>query len=256
VRSVSEQCRWLHEKIEPLPLVSYPFDVDTLPPSGIYFFYERKEVWGHGGSKPRIVRVGTARDGNFRSRIAEHYLLHESKMRFGENQPAPHDRSIFRKNLGRAVLNRAGDPYLSIWEVDMTSRRAREDFAGRRDIGKERSIEAEVTRLLQVDFSFRYIVLEGRERRMGSRGLESALIGTLARCRLCNPSPSWLGSYSPIPKIRERGLWLVQHLTSHEMTPEDQSRLGEAIITTQEFLRAARSVPVNRPERRAGPKGI
>jgi hypothetical protein len=39
----------------------------------IYFFYEDGEFWGHGGNRLRIVRIGTHKDGNFRSRIKEHF---------------------------------------------------------------------------------------------------------------------------------------------------------------------------------------
>lgn len=42
-----------------------------------------------------------------------------------------------------------------------------------RDIGEERRIEAEVTRILREGFSFRFIVLEGQAERMGSEGLEA-----------------------------------------------------------------------------------
>jgi hypothetical protein len=34
--------------------------------------------------------------------------------------------SIFRKNIGRALLNRDHDPFLPTWELDRTSRLARE----------------------------------------------------------------------------------------------------------------------------------
>jgi len=237
---MSELCRWLHEQIEVLPLISFPFDVNLLPLNGIYFFYERGETWGHGGSKPRIVRVGTARDGNFRSRVAEHYLLKESKMNFGPNQPAPHERSIFRKHLGMALLNKAHDPYLSIWKVDLTPRSARDELASRRDIVKEKSIEAEATRRLRANFSFRYITIEGEESRMGSKGLERVLIGTLARCSSCEPSETWLGKFSPKREIRESGLWLVQHLKAPEMTSEDQSRFSQAVLETLRLIATTR----------------
>jgi hypothetical protein len=114
---MSELCKWLHEQLEQLPLIRFPFRLEQLPENGIYFFYEDGEVWGHGGNKPRIVRVGTHKDGNFRSRIKEHYLLDESWMNFNENKPKPSDRSIFRKNIGRALLNKDKDSYLKIWNI-------------------------------------------------------------------------------------------------------------------------------------------
>jgi len=78
-------CDWLHESLDVLPVFSYPFDVAALPSNGVYFFYEVGECCGHHAAKPRIVRVGTHRDGNFQSRIAEHFLLNERKMAFTQD---------------------------------------------------------------------------------------------------------------------------------------------------------------------------
>ncbi len=80
---MSENCKWLHIQLEQITVIKFPFKLEDLPENGIYFFYEDGEIWGHGGIKPRIVRIGTHKDGNFRSRIKEHYLLDESKMNFG-----------------------------------------------------------------------------------------------------------------------------------------------------------------------------
>lgn len=87
-----------------------PVRSQKLPKNGIYFFYEEGEFWGHGDRRLRIVRVGTHKSNNFRNRIAEHFLLREHKMNFDRNKPKPSDRSIFRKNIGRALLNKNNDP--------------------------------------------------------------------------------------------------------------------------------------------------
>ena len=142
-------CDWLHQSIDALPLFSYPFDPDALPRNGIYFFYEKGERCGHPKGNPRIVRVGTHRNGNFRSRIAEHFLLNEQKMAFTENQPAPHDRSIFRKHIGGALLNEAKDPYLYVWKIDFIPRKTRASKRHLRDISKEKAIEREVTQIIR-----------------------------------------------------------------------------------------------------------
>jgi hypothetical protein len=67
---------------------------------------EAGERWGHGGELPRIVRVGTHREGNFRSRMADHYVIDERKMEFNRNQPAPKDRIslMFLQNSIRVLL--------------------------------------------------------------------------------------------------------------------------------------------------------
>lgn len=226
---MSELCKWLHEQLEQLPLIKFPFKLEQLPENGIYFFYEQGEVWGHGGDKQRIVRIGTHRDGNFRSRIAEHYLLDESKMNFDKNKAKPSDRSIFRKNIGRALLNRKNGKYLPTWEIDFTIKKNREKSLHLRDIRKEIEIESEITATLRKNFSFRCFKLGSQTERMGKTGLESSLIGTISHCKLCKPSNKWLGNYSPKKQIKESGLWLVQHLKANGISERDKKIILDVI---------------------------
>jgi hypothetical protein len=223
-------CSWLHQRLDALPLFSYPFDVAKLPGNAIYFFYEEGEWCGHQAAKPRIVRVGTHRDGNFRSRIAEHFLLDQRKMAFTQDQPAPHERSIFRKHIGRALLNKAQDPYLAVWEIDFTTRKTRDAKRHLRDISKEVAIETEVTQILRQRFSFKFIEVADETKRRGNQGLERALIGTLASCPRCSPSDGWLGSYSPKLQIRESGLWLIQHLGAGPLSPSQMDLISSAAM--------------------------
>lgn len=199
--------------------------------NGVYFFYEVDEYSNHGdGIKPRIVRIGTSKEGNFRTRIAEHFLLSESIMRFSKSNRKPSDRSIFRKNIGRALLNKASDfEYLKIWEIDFTRPKNRLDYADARDISKEQEIESQITKLLSQRFFFRYLILEGERKRLGSTGLESKLIGTVAACESCKSSQSWLGKYSSNSKISNGKLWLTNFLNSPILTEKDQDFLLDAV---------------------------
>lgn len=233
---MSELCKWLHGQLEQLPLVKFPLKLEQLPENGIYFFYEDGEIWGHGGNKPRIVRIGTHKEGNFRSRIKEHYLLDESKMNFDRNKPKPSDRSIFRKNIGRALLNRDSDDYLQVWETDSMTRKKRESLGYKRDIDKEKRIESKITRILRDHFSVRFLLIGGQMERMGSKGLESSLIGTIASCKLCKPSNNWLGIYSPKSRIKEYGLWLVQHLRANGINESAKEIIINAIARTKEWI--------------------
>ncbi len=235
---MSELCKWLHEQLEQLPLIRFPFKLELLPTNGIYFFYEDGEVWGHGGDKPKIVRIGTHRDGNFRSRISEHFLLNESRMNFDKNKPKPSDRSIFRKNIGRALLNKNKDEYLRIWNIDFIKRKNRELYRDERDIEKEKEIEKIITKIIREKFSFRFIMLDSKIERMGSKGIESSLIGTVASCKLCKPSANWLGKYSPKREIRESGLWLVQHLKANPINENDKKIILNGIRKTREWLKS------------------
>jgi hypothetical protein len=226
-----DQCRCLHELLDKLPVFRYPFDVNRLPKNGIYFFYEHDERWGHSGDAARIVRIGTHRDGNFRSRIQEHFAL--KGWLAGVDRASLKDRSIFRKHVGRAILARHADPYLAIWDLDLIQSHVRARAKPHRDIAKEEEIESEVTRLLRERFWFRFILFEGQAQRMGSTGMESRLIGTVSACGVCRPSDGWLGRYSPIERVRRSGLWQVQHVWGPGLREADQQALLDTIAKTQ-----------------------
>lgn len=233
---MSELCKWLHNQLEQLPLIKFP-NLDILPENGIYFFYEKGEAWGHGRKKPRIVRIGTSKDGNFSIRIKEHYLWNESKMNFDKNKPKPSDRSIFRKNIGRALLNSTSDKYLPTWEIDFTSRRKRERYRNQRKIKNEKRIEINITRILRKKFSFRFIILNNQLERIGSKGLESSLIGTVAKCELCRPSNNWIGIHSTKKQIKEGKLWLIQHLKATGIDEKDKDVILKAILKTKRWIK-------------------
>ncbi|MCX5814155.1 MAG: hypothetical protein NT178_16670 [Proteobacteria bacterium] len=234
---MSKNCKWLHEQLERLPLMKYPiehehrfynpFGLHYLPENGIYFFYENGESWGHGGDKPRIVRIGSHKQGNFRKRIMQHYFFDDRKMNFDKSKPS--DRSIFRKNIGRALLWRDGDEYVSLWEKDFTKISNRDVFGHIRDIEKEKAIESKITEIVKNRFSFRFIQIDDEAARIGKDGLEKALIGTIAGCKCCNPSDNWLGNHSPVDKIRDSGLWLVQYLNSKEINETQKEVVRKAI---------------------------
>lgn len=233
----TSSCEWLHRQLDELPLFKYPFSLEELPENGIYFFYERGEFWGHDGEHPRIVRIGTHKGNNFRSRIDDHFLFNARKMNFDQMKPGPKDRSIFRKNIGRALLNKENDEYLSSWNIDFTSREKREGNSHLRDIQKEKILETKITKILRDRFSFRFLVVDNQINRMGSKGLESSLIGTVAQCRVCRPSGNWLGNYSPKRDIKESGLWLVQHLNSDAINENDRETILNSITKTKEWVK-------------------
>jgi hypothetical protein len=202
-------CCLLHERLAALPRHRFPFDAASLPRNGIYVLFERGET-AHGTD--RIVRVGThTGEGQLPSRLQQHFL--------NENK----DQSIFRKNIGRALLK--DDPFLAVWEIDRTTRAAR-DAHPEIDRAKQAAVEAEVTAYMREVFSFCVIPVESAAERLE---LEARLIGTVAACTDCAPSADWLGHSSPKDKIRSSGLWLVNGLTAPPFT------LAEALETCASF---------------------
>lgn len=91
--------------------------------------------------------------------------------------------------------------------------------------------------MLRNNFSFRFLVLDKQVVRMGSTGLESTLIGTIAKCDICRASNNWLGNYSPKDEIRKSGLWLSQHLNSDAINENDGKTILNSITKTKEWIR-------------------
>jgi hypothetical protein len=205
-------CEALHEWANSLPPLRFPFADASIPLNGIYVLFEHGEV-AHGTN--RIVRVGThTGTGQLRSRLRQHFLVQNK------------DRSIFRKNIGRALLNRDHDPFLPIWELDRTSRLARERHVI--DLDHQSAIEANVSQYIQEHFTFVVFLADEKAKRLE---LESQMISTVSLCVECRPSPQWLGLFSPKDKIRTSGLWLVNELYKEPLSSTDFEALKSGICT-------------------------
>ena len=192
---MTDICHEAHQLFHSLPHHHFPFIASRIPNNGIYILFEEGEQ-AHGGD--RIVRIGThTGDDKLPSRLNEHFLK--------ENK----DRSIFRKNIGRALLNKDNDPFLAQWEYDLMSREARVKFGARVDMGKQKIVECQVTDYVRTHFKFVVIPVTHKDKRLW---LESRLVSTVSRCSVCQASASWLGNYSPKEKIRESGLWQEMEL--------------------------------------------
>ena len=188
-------CERVHSLICDLTTFTYPFDLDALPTDGIYILFEEGEA-AHGND--RIVRIGThTGGGQLRSRLSQH-LMTENK-----------DRSIFRKNIGRCLLSRDADPFLDDWNLDLTTRAARDEHADRIDAAKLQDVERRVSEYMRRSFRFAAIPVPTKSDRLR---LESRLVATVSNCPTCGPSASWLGRHSPSEKIRRSGLWQVNEL--------------------------------------------
>jgi hypothetical protein len=188
-------CALAHQLAWSRRLHHFPFSVADIPRNGLYVLFERGEE-GHGGS--RVVRIGTHTGQNqLRSRVKQHFLV--------ENK----DRSIFRKNVGRALLSRACDSYAPVWETDLTPALARAAPPIGFDMERQREIERQVSEYIRNNFRFVVVEVPDKEKRLQ---LEAGLISLVSNCSECRPSANWLGLHSPKSKIRESGLWQVNEL--------------------------------------------
>ena len=209
-------CQRLHKFFNALGRHNFPFKEDVLPENGLYILFEHGER-AHGGID-RIVRIGTHRGrDNLRQRLSEHFLKKNK------------DRSIFRKNIGRALLNSRNDPFLAQWEIDLTPKAAREQYSGEVDLARLSEMENQVSAVIRNSFTFCVYPVEDRQRRLE---LEAGMIATVSHCTGCRPSKNWLGNYSPKKQIRESGLWLVQGMNGKGMTLAEIDKLENCIGRT------------------------
>ena len=204
-------CQQLHQWAQSQPRHRFPYDNDAVPSDGIYLLFERGED-GHAGE--RIVRVGTHNgDHRLPLRLHQHFL--------GANK----DRSIFRKNIGRALLNRARDPYLTVWNLDLTSKAAKDQYGDLVEPRRQAEIERSVTDHICRNLSFVTIPVAARGDRLR---LESRLISTVSLCDGCRPTSTWLGAHAPDRRVQQSGLWQVQELYKTPMDATDLNRIRSA----------------------------
>ena len=209
---MSKVCQDLHSFFNSLKRFSFPFDKNEAHLNGIYILFEKGEK---GHETDRIVRIGThTGQDQLRSRLMQHFV--------NENK----DRSIFRKNIGRAILNKNKDSFLPAWELDLTSKAAREFHINSVDFNKQKEVEKEVSRYIQDNFSFALIPVEDKARRLE---IEAKLISTISLCDDCKPSKTWLGNFSTKDKIRDSGLWLVNELYKQPISEKEFDKIKKEL---------------------------
>lgn len=201
---MSDICNNVHHIFQNLKRYQFPFNGKELPKNGIYILFEKNEL-AHNGE--RIVRVGThTGNDNLAKRLKEHFIK--------ENK----DRSIFRKNIGRAILFKKDDSFLEQWNWDLTTRVNKDKYSSLVDFEKQKSTEEEVSQYIKNNFSFAIFEVKSKDDRLN---FESKLISTISLCKDCKSSSHWLGQSSPIHKIKESGLWLVQGLYKTPLNLDD-----------------------------------
>lgn len=210
-------CELLHELAWKARRYRYESSWENAMPaqclSGLYLLFEDGESF-QGGD--RIVRVGThTGQGNLMARLREHYIT--------EN----HHRSIFRKHIGRALLNKRSDPYLEAWNTDFTTRENKKRCGHLRDMTREAEIEGEVSGWLRRHMSFCLISEPDAHAR---KTLEAGLIALLAQDPACVPSAQWLGLWATDSRISGSGLWNIQGLKGDPLACAEVSGLAPRFV--------------------------
>ncbi len=190
-------CHILHQRLSKLPRFCFDGVKEQTLNNGIYIVFE-KAMTAHGAD--RIVHIGTHRSDDGLMRRLDNHLYDKDK-----------DRSIFRKHIGRAILNKRGDSFLTDWNIKR----------GKNNPAKKTEVEEEVNKYIIQNLTFTTIPVLGKYERseMKSRLLSTVKIGTD-----CVPS-QWLGCHHTNSTIRKSGLWNIQGLNKTPLSPEEAQDL-------------------------------
>ncbi|MBW9173376.1 DUF6884 domain-containing protein [Clostridium estertheticum] len=193
-------CKAAHQFFNQMCRMDYKTIGDIPFTSGIYIMFENGEKFGE---LDRIVRIGThTSDDRLKNRLKDHF---NSKNK---------DGSIFRKNIGKSLLNKDHDPYLDIWTLDTSNKQHRDKI----DQEKQTYIENNVSDYLQKNISFVCFPVAEKENRLR---LEEALISLMTKADDFYPSDEWLGKYSHVDRSCKSGLWLLQGMDAKPLTSEE-----------------------------------
>ena len=204
----------LHKLFNEQTRFTFPFKQkeNEIPKNGIYIIFENGETFNDIN---RIVRVGThTGDKQLRSRLNQHFVK--------ENK----NRSIFRKNIGRCILNKDQSPYLTLWELDITSKAEKVKNLKLLDLDFEKKTEKRISDYIQNNLSFCVFQVDTKEQRLF---WESKIVSTLAKSNELKPSKKWLGNHSTKDKIKASGLWQVNELYNDALTEQEFDNLKQLL---------------------------
>ena len=175
------------------------------PRRGVYFFMEPGEARADSGSGPRIVRVGThALKPGAGTRLWTRLHQHRGNAGAGAGR---HRGSVFRRHVGKALINRDG--------VRCPSWDRHPGTAPPSVIRSERSLEMKVSQVIGT-MPFVWLAVEDEPGPKSRRGcIERNAIALLSNCGkdpIDPPSRSWLGFRCGHDRISPAGLWNSNHV--------------------------------------------
>lgn len=175
------------------------------PDRGIYFFFAPNE---HRGEQLRLTRVGThAVSSGSSTSLWDRLRTHRGAKRGTYEGGGNHRGSVFRKRVGEAIIERDGlqDEYPE-WGVGSS--------AGREQRLAESELERHVSDYIR-GLPFLWVNVDDEPGPDSKRAyLEQNAIALLSNydTESVDPREDWLGQHSRSVKIRESGLWNVNHV--------------------------------------------
>ena len=201
-------CGRLHELFNAMPRFRWDTIDNVRFNSGIYIAFEDGEKYYH---LDRIVRVGTHKsEGRLKGRLKDHFLR--------ENK----DGSIFRKNIGRAILNKNNHPYLSAWNMNTSKPDIVMQMGNRYDPVFQKKLEQQISSHMRRHFSFVCFPVAAEAERLR---LEEGIIATLNSAPDFFSSFEWRGRYSPEWEIAQSGMWLKEGLNGTPLSEDEYAKI-------------------------------
>jgi hypothetical protein len=179
------------------------------PQRGVYFFFETCE-YREIGRDLRVVRVGThALTAGSSTTLWQRLSQHRGQIGGSHAGGGNHRGSVFRRHVGTARLNRSDypDALRATWGHGSTAPRSTLDI--------EHLLEQDVSRFVR-GMPFLWLDVPDAPGGMSDRGeIEEnaiAMLSNRGKKPVDPPSSEWLGRYADQAKVRESGLWNVQHV--------------------------------------------
>lgn len=203
----------IHDYFNSLVRYSFPYDRKGLEnitdKNGLYILFENGENYD---KYDRIVRVGSHdADNRLIKRLRDHFLSKRQR------------KSIFRKHIGRCLLNNRKDDYLNAWNKPFNKITDKEKYKNIVNLEYEKQYEELITTHIRTNLSFAVIpkVYEQSDRDR----LEEGLIASLAQSDLKISSTNWLGNEHPDSKIRQSKIWNIEYLNGNPITEIEFKKL-------------------------------
>lgn len=229
-REALYMCARLHNLFNSLPRFNWDKINEVGFDSGIYIMFEKGETYY---CMDRIVRVGTHNiDGRLLGRLNDHFVRGNK------------DGSIFRKNIGRAILNKDAHPYLDIWNMNTSKAEVRVRLGERFDPDFQKEIERQISEHIRENFSFVCFPVSSETERLR---LEEGIIAALNKSADFVQSSEWRGKHSPENEIAQSGMWLKEGLDGTPLTDKEYARIEEYCKTTS-FITCPDAYRVGRSE--------
>lgn len=178
------------------------------PERGVYFFFAPDE-YRASGDQLRVTRIGThAVSAGSSTSLWDRLRTHRGAQRGSYEGGGNHRGSVFRKRVGEAFLERdsAHDDYPH-WGEGSTAKRDRRL--------EELDMERRVSDYLR-DLPFLWLNVDDEPSADSQRAVIErntiALLSNYRRETVDARAADWLGTHSRSEKIRESGLWNVNHV--------------------------------------------